>query len=411
VELTLHKLYRSSQHHLAKKRSVKRETSADSGAEHSLSLQGREPTPQEALAAAEELEEVLCELAPRDREAIELRLQGYEYEEIADRLHCHERTVRRAVNEARRLMAARGGGDFVPSAARQRPKSAELQSRSRERVPITREDAPLSWDDFVLHEQIGVGAIGRVYRATRKADGREFAIKFLRKSLTANDSALHRFLAEAKTVAELVHQNIVKMHGAGQTPGGGLFLLMDRVCGRDLQRVRNEQAIPIHDAVRWSAVAAKAVAFAHSRGVIHCDLKPSNLLLDDAGQIHVTDFGFAVRLAEASSRDSALAGTPAFMAPEQVDRSWGEISPRTDVWGLGGVLYFLLYGQPPHQGSDVPSTLANVVSNRPVLLPLETNQNISSTLRTLLHRSLAKSPSERIETAQQVADALLSIEK
>lgn len=410
VELTLHKLYRRSQYHLAQQRSVEREIHADNAPEQPWILAGKEPTPEEALAAAEELEAVLRELNTRDRQAIELRLQGYELAEIAQQLHCHERTVRRAVNEARRIITARGGGNFVPSAARQPPRSPAGDSPPRDRLRISPADAPLQWTEYVLHEQIGVGAMGRVYRATRKTDGQVFAIKFLRKSLTQNDSALRRFLAEAKTVADLSHPGIVAIHGAGQTPGGGLFLLMDRVPGSDLHRIRNQHPVSVHDAIVWIATAADAVDFAHSQGVIHCDLKPSNLLLNEVGQIRVTDFGFAVRLAEDSSRGLTLAGTPAFMAPEQADSTWGTISPRTDVWGLGAVLYFLLFGRPPHAGPDVVSTLAAVVSSRPVTIPPTGNEELPSAITLLLSRCLAKSPLDRFKSAQDLAQALRSLE-
>lgn len=408
VELTLHKLYRRAHYHLAQQRSVERERSVDGDSGQSWNLMGREPTPQEALVAAEELEAVLRELNARDRQAIELRLQGYELAEIADQLQCHERTVRRALNQTRRIITARGGGDFVPSAARHRLSSPASDSPRHQRLKIAKADAPLLWDDYVLREQIGLGASGRVYRATRKADSQEFAIKFLRKSLTRNESALRRFLAEAKTVAALSHPAIVTIHGAGQTPGGGLFLLMDRVRGRDLQRVHNEQSVSVREAIRWIAAATDAVEYANSQGVIHCDLKPSNLLLDEDGQIQVTDFGFAVRESEARA-GTVLAGTPAFMAPEQVDSTWGQLSPRTDVWGLGGVLYFLLYGVPPHAGADVPTALANVTSNQPVIVPPIESEKNSSALLPLLAHCLAKNPHERLESAGNLSRALRSI--
>lgn len=409
VELTLHKLYRTAHYHLAQQRSVEREQPSDNDSGQFRILAGHEPTPQEALAAAEELEAVLGKLDARDRQAIELRLQGYELAEIAEQLHCHERTVRRAVNAARRIITARGGGNFVPSAARQRPKFSAVESPLGNRIEISTADAPLQWSEYVLHEQIGIGAMGRVYRATRKTDGQEFAIKFLRKSLTQNDSALRRFLAEAKIVAELSHPAIVAIHGAGQTPGGGLFLLMDQVVGADLHRIRNERPPSLGEAIDWIAAAADAVDFAHAQGVIHCDLKPSNLLLSATGQIRVTDFGFAVRLAENSSRGLSLAGTPAFMAPEQADSSWGPISPRTDVWGLGAVLYFLLYGRPPHEGPDVAATLTGVSSRQPVSFPDDRKPNVSVQLRDIVERCLRKPPEERIVSAAFLAERLRQV--
>lgn len=159
----------------------------------------------------------------------------------------------------------------------------------------------------------------------------------------------------------------------------------------------------------WIASAADAVDFAHSQGVIHCDLKPSNLLLSDTGQIRVTDFGFAIRLAEDSGRKHALAGTPAFMAPEQADSTWGPISPRTDVWGLGAVLYFLLYGRPPHDGPHVAATLTGVLSRQPVSFPDDRKANVSVQLRDIVERCLRKPPEERIVSAAFLAELLRQV--
>ena len=120
----------------------------------------------------------------------------------------------------------------------------------------------------------------------------------------------------------------------------------------------------------------------------------------------MTDFGLAVRLSEALSDTPLLAGTPAFMAPEQVDPCWGSISPRTDVWGLGAVLYFLLFGLPPNEGGDVPSVLASIVAKTPVKLPEDAAEKIPECLLQILNRCLAKSSADRIESAQVLAAEL-----
>ena len=183
-----------------------------------------------------------------------------------------------------------------------------------------------------------------MYRAVRRSTGERFAVKFLRKAIAREPAVIARFLREAETVAALAHPGIVAIRGLGQTPGRGHFLVMELVAGEDLQQVLARGMPTPEQAAGWIAAAARIVQFAHERGVIHCDLKPSNLLLDDHDQIRITDFGLAVRLATEAPA-ALLAGTPAFMAPEQVDPCWGAISPRTDVWGLGAVLYALVYGQ------------------------------------------------------------------
>jgi RNA polymerase sigma factor (sigma-70 family) len=404
VEVTLHKLYHAAHRHLADRRSVNREQRATGASSDFFQFASREPTPDEALAAADELTAILQQLGQRDRQVLELRLQGHEYEEIADRLNCSERTVRRAINEARRHLTARGGPEFVASRARHRPSSV-YPPRREPAAPIDTAAVPLKWSDLLLQRQIGAGSSGKVYRALHRDSRKEVAIKFLRKSLVGDNRAMSRFLSEARTVATLRHPAIVTVHGAGQTPGGGLFLMMELVHGQNLEQVRHRQTVSVTDAIRWVRDAARAVAFAHQNGIIHCDLKPSNILLDKDGRVRVTDFGLAVRVFEPDRDQRLWAGTPAFMAPEQVDPCWGAVSPQTDVWGLGGILFFLLFGQPPHTGDDVPSTLASVVSKTPVKFPIP-DQPIPSDILQVLGRCLAKTSHERIPHADELANEL-----
>ena len=396
VEVTLHKLYRQAARHQSQRRSVRRESAAG----QPIEIAAYEPTPAEAAAAADELEALMEQLPERGRQALALRLQGYEHEEIAQQLACHERTVRRLLAEARRQMAARAGGDFIPSAAR-RPRTPAPTKR---RAPEPHVQSQLSWNDFVLRSQIGAGASGKVYRAWQKSVGREVAIKFLRKSLANHPPAVERFLREAHTLTQLNHPGIVAVHGVGRSPGGGLFLVMDLVQGRDLERVARGGAVQPRAAATWVASAARIVHFVHQHGILHCDLKPSNLLLDSQGQIRVTDFGLAIPLASGAEPDSLLAGTPAFMAPEQVDPAWGPISPRTDVYGLGAVLYYLLQLRPPHIGRHLAEILADVASARPV--QIDALPAAGQRLKDVLGRCLDKTQEKRFETAAALAQAL-----
>jgi serine/threonine protein kinase len=262
--------------------------------------------------------------------------------------------------------------------------------------------AQLPWSDFVLREQIGAGASGRVYRALQRSTGQEVAVKFLRKSLRDNPAAVERFLREALTVSRLNHPGIVAVHGAGRTPGGGFFLLMDLVQGCDLEKVARREAIEPQQAAAWVAEAARAVHAAHEQGVIHCDLKPGNLLLDAGRRIRVTDFGLAVPILH-DHTDSLPAGTPAFMAPEQADPRWGAISPRTDVYGLGAVLHFLLFLQPPYAATSVAEVLSRVAGPEPVPVPDLPND---SRLREIVGKALCKPPVDRFASAAELAEVL-----
>src|SRR6185503_14489295 len=115
----------------------------------------------------------------------------------------------------------------------------------------------------------------------------------------------------------VAYPGIVPVHGAGQTPGGGLFLVMELIHGTDLEKARRASSVSLLEAISWTAEAARVIHFAHQHGVIHCDLKPSNLLIDHERKVRVTDFGLAVRHDELEAGLGSLAGTPAFMAPEQ----------------------------------------------------------------------------------------------
>jgi RNA polymerase sigma factor (sigma-70 family) len=423
VQVTLHKLYRQAAHHRAARRSIDRQQPLDSGGDwEAIAVRGETPTPDEVAAAADELERLLACLSSRGQQVVELRMQGYEMREIGRALGVSERTVRRWLNEARGILArelpADVAGllptDIVEGGPAARPAGSPQSRRSsralrREQSTSVASIPAIDWNDLLLEQQIGAGSSGKVYRAVRRSTGERYAVKFLRKAIAREPAVIARFLREAETVAALAHPGIVAIRGLGQTPGRGHFLVMELVAGEDLQQVLARGMPTPEQAAGWIAAAARIVQFAHERGVIHCDLKPSNLLLDDHAQIRITDFGLAVRLATEAPA-ALLAGTPAFMAPEQVDPCWGAISPRTDVWGLGAVLYALVYGQAPHVGRNVPDTLARVVSGTPVKFPRRGNRRseplLAKGLVEVLKRALAKSPTERFASAGEFGAAL-----
>lgn len=409
VEVTLHKLYRQAERHGAARRSVDRELREF--VTDNSDFFAREPTPEQAAVACEELEALLAESPVASRPIVELRLQGYEQREIAQRLRCSERTVRRALALAREFLLRQGGMEATHSAASgggtSRRAGSAHQDYLRERLAGAAHPTELKWSDFTLLGQIGAGATGKVYRARRHADDRLVAVKFLKKSLVDLPHVADQFLREVESVRSLAHPGIVPIHGIGGTPGGGLFLVMELIDGYDLAHLQSSRSIQSGEAAAWIASAARTVHFAHEHSIVHCDLKPSNLMLDRAGQVLVTDFGLAVHVADARSL-YAVAGTPAFMAPEQVDRCWGEISPRTDVWGLGAVLYSLVLGRPPHTGESLPDVLAQVVSGKPVTFTSEDNAKLGPQFAPICRRSLAKSPSERFASAAEMGAALES---
>jgi tRNA A-37 threonylcarbamoyl transferase component Bud32 len=315
VHITLRKVYRSARRHRADCRSVEREHPRP-GEIDAVAL-SREPTPAEAAALIDELRGGLAPLDALQRRVVEMRLQGHEVEVIAAE-------VGRSARTARRILAAFG---------------AELERRLRD-APPPPEEGLLAYGDVVLRRQLGQGGMGKVYRATWRGSEVPVAVKLLRKPLRGHEAAAARFREEAALLARLRHPGIVAVHGVGLLPDGGHFLVMDLVEGSDLAR---RPRPPVAEALRWVAEAADAVEYAHRAGVIHCDLKPSNLLLGGDGHVRVSDFGLARSLA---GGDTSHGGTTGFMAPEQLDPA-GTVSPRTDVYGLGAVLRALLPERSP----------------------------------------------------------------
>jgi serine/threonine protein kinase len=281
------------------------------------------------------------------------------------------------------------------------------REKPQARLPIIPDSlGPLSYDDYLLQEMLGAGRFGRVYRSRRRSFGQPVAVKYLRKSFQQDPEAVERFIGEARTLQQLDHPSIVPIHGVGQTPGGGYFLAMDLVQGGDLSRRIGQGEVAIAAALQWMIEACEALEHAHQRGIIHCDLKPANLLLDEHGHVRLTDFGLARPVGEDAWLSDRIEGTCGFMAPEQVSGWWGSISPRTDVYGAGAVLFNLLTGEPPYRGAMIADVLAQVVSGLPARSPTDLRSDVPAQLNDICVQCLAKSPDARFASAQQLGTAL-----
>jgi serine/threonine protein kinase len=232
----------------------------------------------------------------------------------------------------------------------------------------------LAYSDIVLLRQLGQGGMGKVYRAKWRGCDSPVAVKLLRKPLREHPLSVARFREEAAIMARLRHPGIVGVHGIGLLPDGGHFLVMDLIEGNNLA----QQPCPtVVDVVRWVAEAAEAIEYAHRAGIIHCDLKPSNLLLGRDGHVVVTDFGLARSL---TSGNIPHGGTAGFIAPELLVPD-GTVSPRSDVYSLGAVLHALL----PKRSHEV-----DAICQRSMALDSQDRfgsaANLASALRALLAR-------------------------
>ena len=262
---------------------------------------------------------------------------------------------------------------------------------------------------YEIDGEIGRGGMSVVYRARDRRLNRPVAIKVLPPELAHDPAIRTRFTREAQTSAQLSHAHIVPIYDVGEREGLAYIVMAIETGGNLAMLLTCEPRQPIEEVRRFVAEIADALAYAHLRGVIHRDIKPDNILLDEAsGRAMVTDFGIA-RAIEASSRltvTGIAVGTPAYMSPEQAigDR---EIDGRSDVYSLGVLGYQMLTGRLPFNAGNSMALLLKHVSETPPAMT-ELRPDAPRALREAIERALAKSREDRWPTAAAMRDALLS---
>ncbi len=223
----------------------------------------------------------------------------------------------------------------------------------------------------MLGKLVGSGALGKVYRAKLQSDGQVVAVKFMHRHLWTNPDCRLSFLREIDHASKINHKRRCKVSGLGQSPHGGPYLVCEFVDGLPLTQAKPNDS---ETSVQWLAQICVAVAAAHDAGVVHGDLTPNNILLDRNGESFVTDFGFATYSQKPTSDDAAcesiasLGGTLGFAAPEQISPSFGTIGFTTDIYAIGGLAFYLLARQSPHDSSSLLDTVSDedlVISHAP----------------------------------------------
>src|SRR5579872_933358 len=255
--------------------------------------------------------------------------------------------------------------------------------------------------EYVLVERLGRGGAGEVWKAWDRRLGRWVAAKFP-VALPQEGGARERFLREAVVAARLSHPNIVSIHGVTEA-GGRPCIVMQYVEGRTLEQAPP----PLRRAVEAVRDASLAVHAAHEQGVVHRDLKPANLMLDRDGRLLVLDFGLA-RLAEGGpglSEQGVLAGTAAYMSPEQAAGDPRGLERTADVYALGATLYHLAAGRPPFDGAGFAEIVRRVAHDDPPR-PRDFNPAIPVDLETIVLKAMDKDPSRRYATARELAEEL-----
>tara|TARA_B100000378_G_scaffold253761_1_gene229881 strand:- start:56 stop:1759 length:1704 start_codon:yes stop_codon:yes gene_type:complete len=280
-------------------------------------------------------------------------------------------------------------------------------------VNVTAEPRVLS-GRYRVDEIIGRGGMATVYRGYDLTLGRDVAIKILDRELADDNSFRTRFRLEAQAASRMSHPAIVRVYDAGEdterNPDGSTravpFIVMELVKGRLLKDVIAEGPVPVEDTVRYVDGILEALEYSHRAGVVHRDIKPGNVMITDAGQIKVMDFGIARAVSDSSStvaETTQILGTAAYFSPEQAKGD--PVDARADLYSAGVVLYEMLSGKQPFRGETPVAIAYQHVSETPVA-PSEINETVPRSLDAIALRALAKDPYQRYQDAASFREAL-----
>ena len=267
---------------------------------------------------------------------------------------------------------------------------------------------------YVLEDLLGEGGMGSVYAARDTRTGSAVALKVLRPDLADDDDAVRRFAREAYSAAQVRHPRIVALLDTGVDPIGVPFLVYELVVGESLRaRIQREGTLNAAVAVDFCLAMLDALAAAHAAGIVHRDVKPSNVLLatDAQGNVEarVIDFGISKSLSSPElwtrvTSTGEIVGTAQYMSPEQA-RGKEEVDARTDVWSAGAVLYEMLSGRPPYEARTATQTILKILTQEPPLLA-SIAPELPPELVIVVHRALARDRERRWPSAAAFREAL-----
>jgi len=255
--------------------------------------------------------------------------------------------------------------------------------------------------------QIGAGGMSLVYKAQDMSLGRAVAIKVLRESYTRDREFLNRFLQEARAAANLTHPNIVTVHDFGED-SGRYYIVMEFIEGQTLKQIiRDEAPLNLERTIEYATQICAGVGYAHRAGLVHCDLKPQNIMITPEGRVKVTDFGIARALISIHPQESneVVWGSPQYFSPEQATGS--APTPASDVYSIGIMLYEMLSGRLPFQ-SETPQALAMMHVRDEVPSLALYNPAIPEAIERIVKKVLSKEPALRYRNADQLGHILHS---
>jgi serine/threonine protein kinase len=253
---------------------------------------------------------------------------------------------------------------------------------------------------YQIIETLGCGGTSRVDKARDTVIGRTVALKSFLQGFGRNSE--QQFLREAQTIGSLSHSSIAQLYDVGHDGSGAPFLVMEFVSGINLEQMMAQGPIPFASAAVWAADLASALAYAHRTGIIHGDVKPSNIRVTETDQVKLVDFGVA-RFASQASRSDRILGTPAYLSPEQIEGQ--KQDGRSDLFSLGVVLYEMITGVRPFAGNSLGEVCAQILTANPIA-PSKLNPDVPAAFDRILTRCLAKNPEERYQSGNDLARAL-----
>ncbi|MCX7915935.1 MAG: serine/threonine protein kinase, partial [Verrucomicrobiae bacterium] len=266
-----------------------------------------------------------------------------------------------------------------------------------------RADVIAEFGNYELLEEVGRGGVGVVFKARQKGLDRIVALKLLLSGPTASKDQLQRSLTEARAAARLQHPNIVPIHDFGVHDGQHYFT-MEFIEGESLAGILARGPMPVRQALMIARQVAAALQYAHEHGVVHRDIKPGNILIDQRGDVRVTDFGLAkenTREQLGLTASGQVMGTPRYMSPEQASGKTALADARSDIFSLGTMLYEMLAGQPAFTGENVVEILRQILTQDPV--PLHwLNRKIHPDVETICAKAMEKNPAARYQTALEL---------
>jgi serine/threonine protein kinase len=269
------------------------------------------------------------------------------------------------------------------------------------RPATSAEPDPRQVGRYELLEKIGTGGMGIVYRGRDTVIGRPVAVKMLVSDVDISNEARERFFREARAAGQLTHRNIITIYDFGEESGRA-YIVMELLTGESLASLMTRQdRLALEHQIEIMARVCEGLAFAHSRGIVHRDVKPANLFVTGDGQIKILDFGVARIASSKLTQSGLIVGTPDYMSPEQV--TGAAVDARSDVFAAGAVFYQLLSGRKPFAAKRLPDVLHNVILETPATL---SEDDAPAELVAIVMKALEKEPDQRYQHMVEMLTSL-----